>query len=286
MNENMMKINNKLVQLRQPYKAPIIDVVGREEEIKTIIAAWISGKDRLPLSPLLLGEAGVGKNRIVYECAKICGKDLYAEQGHEDLTPEDLICSVRFSDDPDKKMDYILSNLSTALVQGGIFFLDGIAKMRSRALSPLESVLDERRYIDSSILGERIVAHPGFRFIAATNPEDMDENRLPDFIKSRIRPLIHFGYPDLEDTNRIIQTHYPVLSNNGSALLDCFWKLWRVRNGDKPPVPRDSIKIFGFAQNLADFEAMENTDFFILENHGVSPAIKEKHMVRAFDVFF
>jgi hypothetical protein len=29
--------------------------------------------------------------------------------GQEDVTAEDLVCSVRFSDDPARKMDYTLS---------------------------------------------------------------------------------------------------------------------------------------------------------------------------------
>src|SRR3989337_3288926 len=170
MNEKLVKINNKTVQLSEPYHAHISELIGREHEIKKVLAAWIGGDAVLPLSPLLVGEAGIGKNRIVYECARIWSKELYIIQGHEDVSAEDLICTVRFSDDPNKKMDYIVSPLVTAMVRGAICFIDEIAKIRLRALAPLASVFDERRYIDSNILGERIYAQPGFRFIAAPNP--------------------------------------------------------------------------------------------------------------------
>ena len=97
------------------------------------------------------------------------------DQGREDLTEEDLVCAARISDDADKRIDYILSNLSTALIVGGIYFADGICKLKPRSLAPYESVLDDRRYVDSSFLGERIHAHPGFRFIAATKERVAEE---------------------------------------------------------------------------------------------------------------
>ena len=77
MTEKMTKVGNKLAQLREPFIAPVTDIVGRENEIRGVLAAWMAGEDILPLSPLLLGDPGIGKNRIVYECASICSKDLY-----------------------------------------------------------------------------------------------------------------------------------------------------------------------------------------------------------------
>ena len=146
MTEKMTKVGNKLVQLREPFIAPVSEFVGREDEMKRILAAWMAGVDILPLSPLLLGDPGVGKNRIVYECARICSKDLYIFQGHEDVGAEDLVCAVRFSDDPNKKMDYIVSELVSTMLKGGVCFVDEIAKIRTLALAPLASLMDERRY--------------------------------------------------------------------------------------------------------------------------------------------
>lgn len=86
--DNMSKtieINGKSVQLREPYRAPAVSLVGMENQMKAILSAWIVGKNRAPLSPLVLGEAGVGKNTVVYECARISAKELFMEQGREDL---------------------------------------------------------------------------------------------------------------------------------------------------------------------------------------------------------
>ena len=287
MSGDVIKINSKSVKLSQPYQAQVHGMVGREEEIKTIQVSWMAGNGRIPLSPLLLGDPGIGKNRTVYECTRVCGpnKELYILQGHEDVTAEDLLCALVFSDDPERKMDYTLSPLATAMVRGMIFYLDGIGKMRKRMLAPLESVLDERRYLDINALGERIYAHPGFRFIAATNPSDMEDDVLPDFIRSRVKPVIPFGYPQPAEVDRIIKSSYPSLRNNARPLLDCFWSNWRGKNGDTPPTPRDSIQIFSYAQSLADWDAVEPNPPMTLEHNEAPACIKTQHIERALEVF-
>jgi len=285
MKEKFIKVNNKTVQVSEPYHAHISELIGREHEMKKVLAAWIGGDAVLPLSPLLLGEAGIGKNRIVYECAGICSKELYIIQGHEDVSAEDLICTVRFSDDPNKKMDYIVSPLVTAMVRGAVCFIDEIAKIRLRALAPLASVLDERRYIDSNILGERIYAQPGFRFIAATNTVDLESGLLPDFIRSRMRPVIKVGHPLREEIDMIVKSQFHALQRNGNSLLDKFWELWGARYKDKPPTPRDSIHIFGFALNLANFEGIKDVRPYVLECSSNESKIKAGHLEQAFDAF-
>ncbi len=285
MSDNLIKINSKAVQISPPYKSPVTELVGREQEMKKILASWLGGHSGLQLSPLLIGEPGLGKNRIVYECARICRKELYIFQGHDDVSAEDLICAVRFSDDPDRKMDYIVSPIVTAMLKGGVCFVDEIAKIRPRALAPLASLLDERRYIDSNLLGERINAHPGFRFIAATNTADLESNMLPDFIRSRMRPLINVGYPERDEIEKIIRSRFNALHGNGNVLLDLFWRLWREKNGDRPPTPRDSIYIFGYALNIADFEAIEGKYPYVPERCDSPANIKENHLELAFHAF-
>jgi MoxR-like ATPase len=258
--KDFITINGKKVLAGRPYVPDanyIPDLIGREGELKMLLAAWMGNRHHPPLAPLLVGEPGVGKNRIVYEAARLAGKDLYIFQGHEDVTAEDLACAVRFSDDPGQKMDYVLSPLVTAMKQGAICFIDEIGKIRPRALALLVSVLDERRYIDSILLGERITASEGFRFIAATNSADMAANAMPDFIRSRMRPVIQVGYPCREEINRIIARQFPDIQDYLNGLLHGFWELWTDLPGKTPPSPRDAIYIFSHAINLAEYEAVE-----------------------------
>jgi MoxR-like ATPase len=247
--------SGKRVLASEPYRpreGTFSCFVGRLQEMKMITAAWIGGVGSPPMSPLLIGEPGVGKNRLVYELSRRSGLDLYIFQGHEDVTAEDMACTVRFSDEPGRNMDYVISPLVTAMQRGGICFIDEIGKIRPRALALLASVMDERRYIDSSLLGERVQAHPGFRLIAATNTGEM--NLLPEFIRSRLRPVIEVGYPPREEINQIVSRQ---AENEGQfqKLLAAFWELFAGIK--RVPSPRDAIHLFALATSLREYDRAE-----------------------------
>lgn len=96
--------HNKKVMASEPYRPwdrSLPPFVGRLQEMKMATAAWIGGH-LPPMSPLLVGEPGIGKNRLVYELCRRSGLELYILQGHEDVTAEDMACTVRFSDEPGK----------------------------------------------------------------------------------------------------------------------------------------------------------------------------------------
>ncbi len=243
--------------LGQPYLPEhnkVSSMVGRNHELRMITAAWFAGGNTPPFSPLLVGEPGVGKNRLIYELAAKRNQELYIIQGHEDIAAEDLACSVRMSGSDGAGMEYVLSQLTTAMIRGGICFIDEIGKIRPRALSLLGSVLDDRRYIDSTMLGEVIHAAPSFRFIAATNSGEV--NALPSFIRSRMRPVIKVGLPEKEELNSIIERQFPEIQPRIAQLLDTFWSLWETLEGaKKAPSPRDAIHLFSLALRLGNFES-------------------------------
>lgn len=298
MNGSHLTLGRKGVIASQPYDPQVGRLgsfVGREAEMRLILAAWMGGRHTLPMAPLLIGEPGVGKNRLVYELALCTGRELYIFQGHEDVTAEDLACAVRFSDDHRAKMDYVASPLVTAMERGGICYIDEIGKIRPRALALLVSVLDERRYIDSTLLGERVVAKPTFRFIAATNTGEV--NALPEFIRSRMRPVVKVSYPTKELVDAIIERQFPSLQQDLRALLDCFWGSWveRIGKDGRPPTPRDAIYVFGLATNLADFASLEpdkpiadssSRHPFALETPARTGTVTAEHVKRAVDELF
>jgi MoxR-like ATPase len=294
MTPQKLQIGSKNVFASQPYIVPrITDLVGRTEELELITAAWLAGTGQMPLAPLLLGEPGVGKNRVVYEVARRAGKELYIFQGHEDVTAEDLACAVRFSDDLERKMDYVASPLVTAMIRGGICFIDEIAKIRPRALALLVSVLDERRYIDSTLLGERVQAHEGFRFIAATNTADLEGNAMPEFLRSRMRPLIPVGYPAREEIDSIVRSLHPRLGAQAGSLLDIFWLEWERSGSKSPPSPRDAIYAFNLAISLADFESIGgweqlsgHAEPFRVPAGAVQDGMQPRHLQRAMSELF
>jgi MoxR-like ATPase len=295
-NSRTILIGNKTVfqsEAFSPDTGFFRNFVGREAELRLITAAWIAGKNSLPLSPMLIGEPGVGKNRIIYELAQKTGRQLYLFQGHEDVTAEDLACSVRFSDNNNSVMDYMLSPLVTAMYNGGICFIDEIGKIRPRALALLVSVLDERRYIDSTLLGERIYAHPAFRFVAATNTTDI--NLLPEFIISRMRPQIKLDYPSREEIDNIIRNQCAGMKKEVDRLIDLFWVLCSESNNIGTIAPRDAIYLFGWAAKLSEFEAsggskaLEEAHIdhpYLLQKEQSYTGIKPEHLKQAFHKLF
>ncbi|TFG40571.1 MAG: MoxR family ATPase, partial [Bacteroidia bacterium] len=295
--DNKISIRNKTVFQSEPFlpNANYFNrFVGRNPELSLITAALIAGDHSLPLIPLLIGEPGVGKNRLVYELAQKTDRQLYIFQGHEDVTSEDLACTVRFSDHTSSVMDYMLSPLVTAMYNGGICFIDEIGKIRPRALALLVSVLDERRYIDSTLLGERIHAHPGFRFVAATNTADL--NLLPEFIVSRLRPQISIGYPPKDEIDDIIRDQCKGIKKEVDKLINLFWVLWTDYGGSLGAIaPRDAISLFGWASKLGAFEKtgggkvlMEarSPNPFQLNEEQSYIGIKPEHLKQAFQKLF
>jgi len=272
------QIGEKQVYVSSPYVAKTAPLIGRQTEMELITAAWMTGPGMQPLSPLLLGEPGVGKNRLVYELAHRTGKDLYIFQGHEDVTAEDLACAVRFSDEGRGKLDYMVSPLVTAMLNGGICFIDEIAKIRPRALALLVSVLDERRYIDSTLLGERVFAHEGFRFIAATNTADLDGNAMPEFLRSRMRPVVTIGYPQEAEIEEIVLSRHSRLAQQADSLLTCFWTEWRRLNLNPLPTPRDAVFVFDLALSLADFDAVGGLPKTSETRISLDPAVRADHV--------
>ena len=296
-NDSKISIRNKKVCQSEPFspKAEYFSkFTGRESELRFVAAAWIAGDSSLPMSPLLIGEPGVGKNRLIYELAQKTGRQLYIFQGHEDVTSEDLACTIRFSDQTGSVMDYMISPLVTAMYNGGICFIDEIGKIRPRALALLVSVLDERRYIDSTLLGERIHAHPGFRFVAATNTADL--TLLPEFIVSRMRPQICIGYPPKEEIDDILRDQCKGVKKEVDKLIDLFWMLWMDYGGKIGAIaPRDAIYLFGWASKLSSFDttggrktlmdAYPEKPYQLNEEHSIT-GIRPEHLKQAFQKLF
>jgi len=181
-------------------------------------AAWdASGGDDLPLAFRLVGPPGVGKNATVYALAARRQQPLYIVQGHEEVTAEDLVVCATVASGG--QVSYIASPLLAAMLEGGICFIDEIAKMRPRALAPLSSVLDERRSISSALLGMTFKAHPDFRFCAAYNPTDADAFDLAPWLRRRTLPELDVPVPNLKIIEKIINAHDGVNDGLLAAVL-------------------------------------------------------------------
>ena len=218
--------DGQTVWLADEQTKPERKLVGRDFELKMCRAAFglndgYSFDSALqPLHFRLEGPPGVGKNELVYEVARQLARTeqmpFYSIQGHEEMTPEDL--SLLVVPDPTNRAALSLqlraSPLATALYLGGLFFFDEINRVPSRALSPLASVLDERRDLYSATTGITVrprdeEARRRFRFCCALNPGlgRAGQGVLPDYIEERTLPSIQVNYLEERELRSIISQH-------------------------------------------------------------------------------
>jgi hypothetical protein len=219
-------------------------------------AAWDTfGGDELPLAFRLVGPPGGGKNAVVYALAARRQQPLQIVQGHEEVTAEDLVVSAAVGSGG--KVSYIASPLLAAMIEGGICFIDEIAKMRPRALAPLSSVLDERRSISSALLGITFKAHANFRFCAAYNPTDADAFDLAPWLKRRTLPELEVALPDLPTLEKIVHAHDQVNDGVASEVMK------RLRQKPKQiALDAGTVRqLVTYVRRLQSFEADSGCDF-------------------------
>jgi len=100
------------------------------------------------------------------------------------------------------------------------------------------------------------MAHEGFRLIAAPNTADLEGNALPAFIRSRLHPLIQFGYPSRDEIDEIVKGQCLDHQEQISGLLSTFWEEWGKLRVSRPPSPRDAISVFSLASNYSSYESI------------------------------
>lgn len=293
MSERYFEVKGTRIWLAEPVDPTGLlrgEVVGREREIEMILTAWTVCRNRAARerqAPLLLGEAGVGKNTIVYETARLTGRELYILNGHETVQSCDLLLTpLPPQRERAERFEFKASALLTAMYCGGIAFIDEIGKLRPAALAPLSSLLDGRRYIDdNTLLLQHFHARSGFRLIAATNCEDMWTERFGAYLRGRLQPEIHVAPLNADHVETIIAQHREADGRNQRDLVRRWWKNWRKLSPRTLPVPRDVISILELAERLAARErlATEGNHYGLELDDGVD--IECTHLDAAFQGF-
>ena len=177
--------------------------IGQEELMEQILACWlIIAPDDLPLCPRLLGKPGMGKTTLALAAAKKIEKPTYIYQCTMDTRPEDLIITPVISQSG--KIQYHASSLITAMIKGGVAILDEANRMSEKSWASLAPILDNRRYAESIIAGIKIHAHPEFRCCVTMN-DDASTYEVPDYIISRLQPMIQLEYPQKDEEMAILK---------------------------------------------------------------------------------
>ncbi len=272
------------------------DWIGQEELLEQVLACWlVVAEGDLPLCPRLVGRPGVGKTTLAYSAARHLGREVYIYQCTMDTRPEDLIVTPVLS--RSGSIAYHASGLVTAAIRGGIAILDEANRMSEKSWASLAPLLDARRYVESIVAGIKIAAHSDFRCCVTMN-DDASTFEIPDYMLSRIQPMVEISFPEREEEMRILKYNLPFAPEELLSLTVDF--LQEGHGHNLGYTTRDGINIIRYAlkrltqhpdQKLADafresVSGVLGSDAFDFEARARRLATGDQPLIMDFDQFF
>jgi len=197
-----LRIGKTEIDLAEPVRSPV-KWIGQRELVEQVLACWttLTAED-LPLCPRLIGKPGMGKTTLAQAAAQELERPVFIHQCTMDTRPEDLLVTPVL--DAQGAIRYQASPLVSAMVTGGVAILDEANRMSEKSWASLAPLLDHRRYADSVVAGVRLEAGRDFRCCITMN-DDASTYEIPDYILSRIQPMVALGFPDLEEELEILR---------------------------------------------------------------------------------
>lgn len=182
------------------YRAAQAEVVGRERELTSILAALSAGRDLL-----LEGPPGTSKSTILRAITRHYGIPLVMVEGNADLTPAKLIgyhnpaAVVRHGYRPE---DFVPGPLPDAMQRGGFLYIEEFNRVPEDTLNALLTAMAERELTVPRV--GTLKALPTFRIIGAMNPFDnVGTARISISIYDRLCRLA-MGYQSDQEERQIV----------------------------------------------------------------------------------
>jgi MoxR-like ATPase len=197
--------------IKQRYLAVRAEVVGREEQLRSVLAVLAAGRDLL-----LEGPPGTSKSTILRAITGHSGVPLVFVEGNADLTPQKLIGYhdpaqvLRHGYRPE---DFVAGPLPDAMRRGGFLYIEEFNRVPEDTLNALLTAMAERELTVPRV--GRIEAKDTFRLVAAMNPFDnVGTARVSVSIYDRLCRLA-IGYQSEAEEREIVRLRAG--GSNGSS---------------------------------------------------------------------
>lgn len=191
------------------FPQKIIETETTRKNLKNILYPISEG---LPI--LLIGDAGVGKNALIYYINSLRKIPTARFSFNEDTLPEDLIGSYRLLLSGNS-FEWVNGPLVSSL-QNGIPFVADEMNLASTSVIKRFSTVYESSYLDLvEGDGGRIKKNEGFTFIATQNPSEGFEGRksLPYEITKNFAVVFIDPYPP-DEVYQILKSLYPEITES------------------------------------------------------------------------
>lgn len=176
-------------------------VVGRDREVRLLLAALTAGRD-----VLLEGPPGTGKSTLLREITGALGVPMVFVEGNAELTTSRIVghhSPARTLREDFSADTFVPGPLVEAMQRGGFLYVEEINRAPEDTLNALLTAIAERE-IHVPRVG-RVTAAPGFRLIASMNPFDnVGTSRISTSVHDRLC-RVAVGYQSREDELEIVR---------------------------------------------------------------------------------
>lgn len=165
-----IKVNYELDAIAKHYSINHDKLIAREIDILDQIKVSLDHPLNVERSEwvMLVGQSGSGKTTVAIDYAKEKGIKYILQQGHAQLTIDDLVgyTSIVKNDAKQTKSDlYVRSSLREAVEHGYIFIIDEMDACNPNTLLALNSLKNKKFQFPDALID----IHPNFRLIATAN---------------------------------------------------------------------------------------------------------------------
>ncbi len=228
------------------------DIVGRENEMASIIVAMEAGKHIL-----LEGPPGTSKSTLLRKIACESDMSLHIVEGNIDLTPAKLVGyfnPAKVMADRYKPEYFEKGPLTRAMEEGGILYMEEFNRMPADVTNVLISPMEER---EMAVLRYGTVkASRKFTVIAAQNPyDDVGTVRISRAFMDRIC-LIRMDYQSEEEEREIVRMRTGSDDNNIVSLAVQMVRATRehddIKMGASVRAAIDMVDLYSGLRKLSD----------------------------------